>query len=369
MDFARTTGHGRPALDHKTIQGRPRRGVPGRGAISASVFALLVMAAFLISCSDEVTQGRPPGTQATSTLRIRSVIPDMVLIEGGDFLFGSPITDRSAYEYHEEEKPQQKIRVDGFYLARFLVTVEEFCEFLNERGDDGYIRCFPKDWRGNVDLAPAGSYRPRDKAARSPVHGVTWKGATAYTAWLAEKTKLPLRLPTQEEWEFAARGSELRAWPWGKEAPDIKRTIRSARLTMEPVPFYDGYGNRWIYQPYDADRPINLAPVGSFPRNATPDGVHDLVGYYWGQWCSDACKAHNGPGRIVRGDHQKGTNVTEQQVYDEKKKAKGILDMTREPSMPQHHDGRTWSRFCGSEQDGVGLLRLAMDASAAQQAP
>ena len=61
--------------------------------------------------------------------------PEMILVSGGTFLMGSPVSDATSAEYHADERPQRTIRVDDFYISRFLVTAEDFSLFMNERGE------------------------------------------------------------------------------------------------------------------------------------------------------------------------------------------------------------------------------------------
>jgi formylglycine-generating enzyme required for sulfatase activity len=97
--------------------------------------------------------------------------------------------------------------------------------------------------------------------ANHPVVNVSWYDAMAYAAWLGGN------LPTEAEWELAARGSVGRMYPWGNERPT--RT----RANYDP----DGGG---------VGRTPGTAPVGSFPEGATPERIHDLAGNVW-EWCRD----------------------------------------------------------------------------------
>ena len=128
---------------------------------------------------------------------------------------------------------------------------------------------------------------------------------------------------------------------------------------------------------YAPKEPGLRAPVGSFPRNATPEGVYDLLGYYDGEWCSDryvlrladVVAAIRGESeRVVRGVHHKATNVTMADVLEERKTAaaKGFFEFLKvagEPRLPQYHQGYSWTRVGRDEQTGHALLRLAMDAT------
>ena len=95
-----------------------------------------------------------------------------------------------------------------------------------------------------------------------PVTHVTWDDAAAFCRWLSEATGQEFRLPTEAEWEKAARGTTGRLYPWGDEPPDKNRCN-----------FNQNVGD--------------TTPVGQYPRGATPDtGVLDLAGNVW-EWCSD----------------------------------------------------------------------------------
>jgi formylglycine-generating enzyme required for sulfatase activity len=111
-----------------------------------------------------------------------------------------------------------------------------------------------------------------------PINCVTWQKARDYCAWVG------MRLPTDAEWEYAARGWEGRKFPWGAEAPS--RT----RLNS----FGEECRASGLVGPKDAVMPWNdgfcgTAPVGSFPEGATPDGVLDLAGNVW-EWTEGECE-------------------------------------------------------------------------------
>jgi formylglycine-generating enzyme required for sulfatase activity len=169
----------------------------------------------------EATRLRPP-TDADQ----RSLNP-WVDLAGGEFLMGSPegIGGNS-------ERPAHLVRLSPFSIQTHEVTNEEYRRF-------------------DPDHAP-------DAPARDPVTGVTWYDAMAYCAWLGGS------LPTEAQWEFAARGEEGREYPWGKYPP-----------TRE----HANYG-------VDSFAGGVLEPVGSHPKGATPEGVHDLAGNVW-EWCRD----------------------------------------------------------------------------------
>ncbi|MFO8007541.1 MAG: SUMF1/EgtB/PvdO family nonheme iron enzyme [Candidatus Brocadiia bacterium] len=213
----------------------------------------------------------------------------LTLIQGGTFLMGAP--SLSARGGHAAV-PAHEVRVESFYLGKHLVTATEFCDFLNESGNPGdrYLR----EEAGERDTS-RGEYRRRLKAstiylnaetnryearpsrAYCPANGVTWAGAVAYCRWLSERTGRTYRLPTEAEWEYAARGPEGRRYPWGSAEPFGEPVGDSPQAA-------DGYSAA-----VDAAYMANWFPavvIGSFPTANTPDGVADMV-TGMGQWCKD----------------------------------------------------------------------------------
>lgn len=188
---------------------------------------------------------------------------DMVFIRGGEFYAGfdkKEIKERyelwtkyvKPYVNHEEpgwaayiHKTYHKTSVEPFYIDKYEVTYGEYKEFLEATGH----RPLPEDIQKFI---PADDY---------PVVGVSWHDANAYCRWKGK------RLPSQDEWEFAARGDERRKYPWGDKSPDGKNGNFADINSDAPWrnTFYDD-GYRY------------LAPVKSYPEGATPEGVYNLGG-------------------------------------------------------------------------------------------
>jgi len=214
-----------------------------------------------------------------------SLIPPMVAYDGGRFLMGIPDDLKGKRDYRKEDGPPHERDVRPFAIGKYLVTSEEFCRFLNEEGNRGYFWMSHVPWNDFRTLKfESGRYVPQEGAARSPAYPVTWYGAKAYCAWLSAKTGLAFRLPLEEEWEFAARGQELRLWPWGDKPPLDHHRDRGIT-----TPFTAFRGERWL--PLGSrslsSRPWSCIAVGTFGLNRTPEGVYDMLGYYLGQWCED----------------------------------------------------------------------------------
>jgi len=174
----------------------------------------------------------------------------MILIPGGTFMMGDTQGDGNS-----DEKPTSRVSLDPFWLDRTEVTSAQFARFVR-----------------------AGGYRPQGEWQREaggkdqhPVVFVTWHDAVAYCRWAGK------RLPTEAEWEYAARGADGRKYPWGN-AWDESRARFSEKRGSETT-----------------------APVGSYPTGASPFGVLDLAGNVW-EWTSSLYKPYPYVTGDARGD-------------------------------------------------------------------
>ena len=161
----------------------------------------------------------------------------MVSIPAGEFTMGSPDGD-------PDERPAHKVHVDAFSMDVYEVTVRQYGEFLQSTG----IRS-PSDWQTMNQPA----YQKR------PVANVDWEDAAAYCKWAGK------RLPTEAEWEKAARGTDGRLYPWGNDPP---------------TPLHANYGKK-EWNNHEA-----LVPVGTLEAGKSPYGIYDMAGNVW-EWVSD----------------------------------------------------------------------------------
>lgn len=161
----------------------------------------------------------------------------MILIPAGEFAMGD---DRGQHD----EQPVHRVTVNAFYLDTYEVTVSRYAEFLHAQKPDP-----PFKWQeANLNIH-----------AHKPVIGVNWYDARDYCRWVGK------RLPTEAEWELAARGTEGRVYPWGDARPTKGHT--NAGQT------------KW--RGYDT-----LTDVGKFERGKTPEGLYDMAGNLW-EWVAD----------------------------------------------------------------------------------
>lgn len=198
----------------------------------------------------------------------------MVLLPAGSYPMG--------YEHsHEDELPIHEVRLDAFYIDATEVTNRQFAHFVEATGfttqaeKDGYAWCFVKgtdDFKA-VDGAnwrhPNGPDSSIKEIMDHPVVCVSWEDAAAYAKWAGK------RLPTEAEWEYAARSlgkGHIAAAP-GK-SPDGTAVLVRANIWQGTWPEENKLEDEYYY----------TAPVGSFPPNEI--GIYDMTGNVW-EWCAD----------------------------------------------------------------------------------
>jgi formylglycine-generating enzyme required for sulfatase activity len=144
------------------------------------------------------------GQQETQT----SIQPEMVDIEGGDFWMGSvPERDRLA---RDDEQPVHRVYLHPYCISRTPITNRQYAQFVQATGHQP-----PSHWHSDR--------RPPPELEEHPVVYVSWDDAKKYCEWLCNESGRPYRLPTESEWEKAARGTDGRIYPWGNDYPDERR--------------------------------------------------------------------------------------------------------------------------------------------------
>lgn len=196
--------------------------------------------------------------------------PEMLVIPRGSFLMGSPVSEIG----HESatEDPQHRVAIGyDFALGRFEVTRDEFGAFARATQLPDPPGCNvhqPPHWPTIKGLS---WHNPGfEQTGRDPVICVSWKEAQAYVEWLTKKTGHDYRLPSESEWEYAARaGSETTDY-WGNSQADACIYANGADLTMQ-----EHFPEQVAAQPCH-DGFVYTAPVGSFRSNAF--GLYDMLG-------------------------------------------------------------------------------------------
>jgi len=157
--------------------------------------------------------------------------PEMVVLPNGSFMMGSPADNNS----QDNEKPQHLVKIKSFSIGKYEVTQEE--------------------WFAIMENNPSSN-----KGHTLPVENVSWDDATSFVQKLTEKTGKKYRLPTEAEWEYAARSRSTSTYPWGDSDAEL-----------------DNYA--WFSAITDATNPVGQKKPNQF-------GLHDMLGNVW-EWTQD----------------------------------------------------------------------------------
>lgn len=248
---------------------RPNRLPIVIGGIGALVLLMAVVAGgiAIYSWRSRTTTVQPGGTSTTSAPTTTTTAasakdlgkPDLVKIEGGNFQMGrdvnvqNPNPDPSIAAYDLNQWPPHRALVDAFFMDRTEVTNAEYAMFIAETKHAPPT----KDWVAN---------KPPTGQEMWPVSNVSIEDVNAFSAWRSKRDKVSYRLPTEEEWEYAARnGSQGTSYPWGNQWSDDRANL-------------------------DTNSPKS---VGSYPLGASRVGIVDLIGNVW-EWTSSKAVAYPG---------------------------------------------------------------------------
>ncbi|MFN4355199.1 formylglycine-generating enzyme family protein [Parvibaculum sp.] len=225
----------------------------------------LLLPFLLAACSQETDR----------QLRDCGDCPELVLLEGGSFMRGAESGDPAA---DESEQPHHEVNIERpFAIAAHHVTVKDFDAFTAATGhetgpgcyaftDDGWRMDENANWR-----APGFLQTPLD-----PVVCVSWHDATAYAAWMSARTGKTYRLPSEAEWEFAARGGFKEGNFWGDDGTQVCTFANVNDITAKnkTAKAAENCTDGFLY----------TSPAGHFRPN--PFGIHDAIGNAW-VWLAD----------------------------------------------------------------------------------
>jgi formylglycine-generating enzyme required for sulfatase activity len=205
-------------------------------------------------------------------------LPDIAWcqVPAGPFVMGSD--KQKDPQARDDETPQHEVNLPAYQISRYPLTNAQYQAFVDDEGyqNEAYWteakaakywqagqvkRRVYKDGKFHDEWATAPhDYGPSFNLANHPVVGVNWYEAVAFCHWLSERLGQRIRLPTEAEWEKAARGTDGRIYPWGGEA-DPERM---------------NYGDTGIG---------TTSAVGCFARGVSPYGCDDMSGNVW-EWCA-----------------------------------------------------------------------------------
>lgn len=196
-------------------------------------------------------------------------LPQMVVVPAGACTLGAPEGERGRATDGSERPVRRVVVQRPFALGRYPVTVGAFAVFAQDTGfgtppitapdaDDVWAQRPGQSWR-----APGFA-----QSEQHPVAGLNWHDATAYAAWLAARSGQRFRLPTEDEWEYAARSAGGADGPWGAALTGAQANFDTRHAQTGPVD--------------DAHRAATT-PVDHFPAN--PLGLHQMLGDVW-EWCA-----------------------------------------------------------------------------------
>lgn len=195
----------------------------------------------------------PAGANAESPYVDPSTGMELLAVKGGCFAMGDSVGDGDP-----NERPVHEVCVSDFLIGKHEVTNDQYKKF-NPQHNSGVS--------GELSLG----------GDNQPVVNVSWEDAVAYAEWLSKKSEQTYRLPTEAEWEYAARAGTTASRFWGNNPDEACKYANVADLKAKEkrpmwtvFPCTDGY--------------MVASPVGSFPANDY--GLHDVLGNVW-EWCED----------------------------------------------------------------------------------
>jgi formylglycine-generating enzyme required for sulfatase activity len=210
---------------------------PGRKIKRKKKFPILLVAAGLAAVTVAVLllTKKKDSTRNNAQEVYNSI--EWIDIPAGEFQMGDNFNEGAS-----DERPVHTVYLDSYKIARYELTFDQYDKFCDDTGKNK-----PSDERWG--------------RGTRPVINVSWDDAKAFCDWLSKKTGRDIHLPTEAQWEKAARGTDQRRYPWGNSSPNCS-TANYAGCCRQ------------------------TKPVGSYSSGVSPYGVHDMAGNVY-EWCSD----------------------------------------------------------------------------------
>jgi len=269
-------------------------------------FVLVQLALFLAFA--EPTTGQAVGRTADTVVAAKPGAafrdcpdcPEMVSLPSGDFVMGAPQDEPGV---GAGETPQRRVSVGGFAMGKYDVTRDQWAAFVTATGRPTTGGCA---WASKTGHRPDPNVSWRNvefpQAGDHPVVCITFEDAEAYARWLSRVTGRRYRLPTEAEWEYAARAGSTTPHYWGAEASHERANYGQETCCAGLATGRD----RWV----------QTSPVGAFPPNAF--GLHDMHGNVM-QWVQDCLHNYSdaprdGSAYVTPGPLKPGPMVRQQLV-------------------------------------------------------
>jgi len=200
--------------------------------------------------------------------------PPMAAIPAGSFDMGSQTSTAEAP--YPVEQPVHQVKLAAFQMSKYEVTVKQYRQFVDATGHKGQSTCWilsNNEW-GMENKAATWDRPAHMQGDFHPVLCVSWEDAKAYAAWLAEKTGKPYRLPSEAEWEYAARAGNAASYHFGAEEAGACRygnvRDKTGRLAISKI------NGKVIPEAACDDGVAFTSIVGSYAPN--PFGLYDMIG-------------------------------------------------------------------------------------------
>lgn len=197
-----------------------------------------------------------PAASLPATVRDCADAPELVPIAAGDFEMGDLLGNGHAYE-----RPVRRVHVAAFLIGRYELTVAQWAGCVADAA---------------CDPLPAGSVRPDE-----PATGMSWTQAQRYLDWLSRRSGRRYRLPSEAEWEYAARAGATTQFSWGNDGMSCRYANAFDESGRAAAP-------DWTWAVSCDDGYARQAPVGRYPPNAW--GLYDMLGNVW-EWVEDCWHA------------------------------------------------------------------------------